>query len=505
MAAPNIRFLARLPKLLEGVLPNRLEHREARLLIGPLQSDEALVDQRCQPVEYVEVASANSLGRLERPAAGEDGEAGEEPAARLAQEVVAPVERRAQCLMSCRPIARPSGQDPRRCVQPREQRSRREQRRARRRARSRAASRPGAQIAATACALASVSCEVGSDRLRALDEQAHSLVGDDRVPAPPAIGQLERRHREDPLARDVERLATRRQDLESGCGGGRASPPQARPRRHARRCRARGGACAREVLRQDLERAPAWHAQAQYMRDRRDDELGVRDRSERHEPGPGGEPSEAVGGRLEREPRLPGSARTGQREDRELVAREPVAHLAELALPADQRRPLHRQVRRPCVEGVEWRELVVEALRDELEDPFGLRQVPEAVWSEVAQRDVLERLLREQLTCRMRYEDLASVAGGADAGGAVDAQPDISPPLVGRASHVWIPFEPARLPAVGPGMGRERTLRFEGSHDSVPRRGERDEERVALGIHLVPVVGANARRRRRRCAASASA
>ena len=82
MAVPKSCFLAGLPKSFERVLPDRLEHREAGLLLRALQPDEALVDQRRQAVEHVEVAPADALGGLERPAAREDGQAGEELAAR---------------------------------------------------------------------------------------------------------------------------------------------------------------------------------------------------------------------------------------------------------------------------------------------------------------------------------------------------------------------------------------------------------------------------------------
>src|SRR5690349_17752900 len=79
-------------------LADRLQHREAGFAGGTAQPpDEALVDERPQRVEDVEiVVAAHVLRGIERPAAGEDGQPGEQAALRLVEQAVTPVERRAQ-------------------------------------------------------------------------------------------------------------------------------------------------------------------------------------------------------------------------------------------------------------------------------------------------------------------------------------------------------------------------------------------------------------------------
>ena len=161
--------------------------------------------------------------------------------------------------------------------------------------------------------------------------------------------------------------------------------------------------------------------------------------------------------------------------------------MRELALAANQRPRLRRQIRRPRVERVERREGLPEALADELEDFLGLRQVLEAVRPEVAQPDALERLLGEQPAGRVRDENLAAMAGGADARGTMDADPDVS--SSGRPGVAGVdPHPHSQLPALRPALGRERPLPVQGGRDSVARRGERDEERVALSVDLVAAV-----------------
>ena len=79
---------------LERELPDRLEHPEALLAVRiGAAADEALVEQRRQRVE---VGAADLLGVLERGAAAEHREPGEERLLVLAEQVVAPRDRRAQ-------------------------------------------------------------------------------------------------------------------------------------------------------------------------------------------------------------------------------------------------------------------------------------------------------------------------------------------------------------------------------------------------------------------------
>jgi len=84
---------------LRGVGAHGLEHQQpGRLVRTSAAYQEALRDQ---PVEGVQVGAGDSLRRLDRGAAGEDPEAREARLLVVVEQVVAPVDRRAQ-----RPLAR---------------------------------------------------------------------------------------------------------------------------------------------------------------------------------------------------------------------------------------------------------------------------------------------------------------------------------------------------------------------------------------------------------------
>src|ERR671935_2781942 len=97
MPRANLLALARQRQPLERILAHQLQHREARLAADTFAPPhEALVDERRQSLEHGAVAVADGLGRRERAAAPEDAEPREKPLHRGLEEVVAPVERRAQ-------------------------------------------------------------------------------------------------------------------------------------------------------------------------------------------------------------------------------------------------------------------------------------------------------------------------------------------------------------------------------------------------------------------------
>ena len=66
------------------------------------RTDQALLEQRCQGRE---IRVAHALGGLDRPAAGEDGESGQKRALGRLEELVAPVDRGAQCALAVGKIA----------------------------------------------------------------------------------------------------------------------------------------------------------------------------------------------------------------------------------------------------------------------------------------------------------------------------------------------------------------------------------------------------------------
>src|SRR4029453_19499724 len=85
--APKLRLLARVLQPLGRELADRLEHPEPLALA---HADEALVDERLQPVE---IGVANRLGSLERAAASKDRQSREQTLLVRLEQVVLPLDR----------------------------------------------------------------------------------------------------------------------------------------------------------------------------------------------------------------------------------------------------------------------------------------------------------------------------------------------------------------------------------------------------------------------------
>ena len=94
--------LARFGEPTARVLADRLEEDEAGLAVGIVDlAQQALVDERAEEIHHLAEpqpfrGAAHGLGRLERAAAAEDAEPGEQLLLTLVQELVAPVDRAAQ-------------------------------------------------------------------------------------------------------------------------------------------------------------------------------------------------------------------------------------------------------------------------------------------------------------------------------------------------------------------------------------------------------------------------
>src|SRR5919109_1791694 len=98
VATPHLVRLTRLLETLDGVLPDRLEHREAL----DLPPNEALVEQRR---ENVDVGLAHRLGGLECEPTREDGQSAEEPLLFGRTKLVTPLDRRPERLLTLWEVA----------------------------------------------------------------------------------------------------------------------------------------------------------------------------------------------------------------------------------------------------------------------------------------------------------------------------------------------------------------------------------------------------------------
>jgi hypothetical protein len=106
------------------------------------------------------------------------------------------------------------------------------------------------------------------------------------------------------------------------------------------------------------------------------------------------------------------------------------------------------------------------------------------VVTEIEDMNVVRQIVLDELACRVRQQNLAAVAGGANACAPVDAHPDVSLTPDERLACVD-PHPHADGDAVGPGLRSERTLRCHRRAHPVTRPRERDEECVALRVDLV--------------------
>jgi hypothetical protein len=104
VAAAQIIGFAPSLELVDRVLPDRLEHRDA----VPKPPYEALVEQR---LERVEVGGTDIFGCLERAAAGENRQTREQLLLVVRQELVAPLDRRAQRPLALRQVTRARGEE----------------------------------------------------------------------------------------------------------------------------------------------------------------------------------------------------------------------------------------------------------------------------------------------------------------------------------------------------------------------------------------------------------
>ena len=299
-------------------------------------------------VERVEAGAGDGLGRLDRRAAGEHGEAREARLLGVAEQVVAPVDRRAQRLLARGRVAGAGAQRAERaCPGARRSRRRRAVRSARRPARSRAAARRGAgRSPRRRPALASPRSNPGSwARARSQNSATASTPASASESPVPELGQRERRHGVALLGLQRERLATRREHRERRTGREQPADERRRGRARARSCRppaagawrpgsARPPAPATRPERTIVPSASTIAAATSSGRCRAASET-------KRAPSAKSASTRARG--LQREPRLADPARAGQREQPDRARSQPFADRVEIVLATDRAVGRHRQ------------------------------------------------------------------------------------------------------------------------------------------------------------------
>ena len=360
------------------------------------------------------------------------------------EQVVAPLDRRAQRALALGHIARAAGQERENRVEALEEQLGREE------------LRPGGgeldrereAVEAAADRLdRRVGCELPPDGTRTLDEERRSVVGRQRLE--PVL----------PLARDVQRRPARGEHAHPGAG----AEDRADGRRRLEQ--------VLEVVEEEQELPAAEKpgqvvGRSQRLRDLGVEERGVGEADERHPEDAVALGAHELGRDLEREPGLPRAARPGEREEARAV-REQRDELLELVLPPHERARGDGQVR--GVERPERREVAVA----ELVQALGSDQVLQTVLAEVADG----RVRLEEPTRRLGEDDLPAVGRRGDPRRAVDVDPHVALVRDDRLAGVDSHADADRAPL-------ERLTPVGCRGDRVGGSGERDEEGVTLRVDL---------------------
>jgi hypothetical protein len=255
-------------------------------------------------------------------------------------------------------------------------------------------------------------------QLRPLDEQAYRGRARERLQAVAARRHGQRQHREALLAGGAQQLAARGQDAHVR----RRLEDRVRELRRGLDhvlavVEDQQGTVPLQVRADALQQRPArLLAHAERLRRLADDEPGVADRREVEEPDAVGKFVDLLGGGLQREARLAEPAHAEQREQARRAEQAP--HLRELALAADERGRLVRQVVRdlvdrhpPVAHADDAMRLLAVRRRHQprlsLADLEQLDRLGYALELPVAVRCELVRRLAEVLARRLREQGLA--------------------------------------------------------------------------------------------------
>ena len=305
--ADGIR-LARFGKVLQRVLANRLEQMEA-LAVG-VRGDQRFLHQVGEQLEHGNrlldfAAAANRFGRLERPAAGEHRQAPQQGALGRGQEFVAPLDGGAQRLLPRHRRRIAAGEQAEAVVEALGDLLHRE------RAHPCGGKLDGERNAVQA--LADLADGGGVGRRRAERAVGGTCTIDEELDR---LRRGHRRHQVDGLALHVQRLAARGEDLQVRAGlqqaprhVGRALQEVLAVVEHAEQ------ALARNRLGERLDDGLArFFGDTQHEGDDVGHAPLVCERRQLHEPDAVGKFTHQLARHLQRQPRLSGAARAGERD-----------------------------------------------------------------------------------------------------------------------------------------------------------------------------------------------
>src|SRR5687768_995020 len=110
MPLPRLHGLVMLLQLLQSVLADRFQHREARRAVRLSElTHKAMVNERCESIEHIDVRVAG-FGGLKRPSASKVSQLAVEPLFLLVQQVVTPGDGVADRLLSGGKVTRSPGE-----------------------------------------------------------------------------------------------------------------------------------------------------------------------------------------------------------------------------------------------------------------------------------------------------------------------------------------------------------------------------------------------------------
>ncbi len=216
--------------------------------------------------------------------------------------------------------------------------------------------------------------------------------------------------------------------------------------------------------------------------------------AELDEPRSIGEAIQDIEGRLDGEPCLADAAQS-HNSDHALSREQRHKRLPLLGTPHEAG-PYVRQIVNDDPDQPQRRELGSKIRMSQLEQPLGLRESAQLKRPQRNQAGVRRQPALGGVGSRLGDQDLAAMCPGADAGHLMNGEIDVAAPE--RCGRTGVDPDPHQhLDAGWPGMGCQRSLALKAGGQRFGGVGEREEERVTLGVDLhAAVAGEGAAKQR---------